>query len=219
MSRWFYKFMTRKAAFIVGMCGTVKRYELQKHMNRKILKKELNNNQVSNIQFLNSFKERSRGQKQRYYSGQMISTTKGFCHECHRLSNGGLKTSNNRPDQDQVREIACKMHGYTINDISCDSQALLEKKRSVTLPVLNHETDTPGRHASSDELMRNLKKINNGVKHLLNRDTEVNIVANEWKLVGLIMDRLIFWTFFSVTCCCSGTLLIVLPILKHSDLI
>ena len=97
---------------------------------------------------------------------------------------------------------------------------LQDSKRSATLPVLNYETDTPGGCTNSDELARNLKKINNGIKHLLSRESEAsNLVANEWKLIGIIMDRLLFWTFFTITVSSSCFLLIVLPVLKHQDLI
>ena len=72
----------------------------------------------------------------------------------------------------------------------------------------------------SEHVIKSLKKINNNVKILINKSNELNTRSiNEWKLVALIIDRLVFWLFALVTMCSSIFLLIILPILKHRDFI
>ena len=105
-----------------------------------------------------------------------------------------------------------------------DLNTLSKANRSNTLPMLNYEYDVVGEGSEyfykNDEILRNIKKINNGIKQLLGRENEnSNVIANEWKLIGIIMDRLIFWTFFTITICSSSFLLIILPVLKHYDFI
>ena len=44
-------------------------------------------------------------------------------------------------------------------------------------------------------------------------------INSEWKLVAMILDRLLFWIFFVVTTLSSSILLLVFPILKNKDLL
>ena len=46
-----------------------------------------------------------------------------------------------------------------------------------------------------------------------------NNLQNEWKLVALIVDRVLFWLFSILTIVSSVILLLVLPILKNRELI
>lgn len=50
-------------------------------------------------------------------------------------------------------------------------------------------------------------------------EEKIKRVATEWQLIGLIVDRVLFWSF-AITCFFSSMLtLVVLPILKHRDII
>lgn len=161
MSRTFYNFMTRKAAFMVGMSDTVKRYENQTKMyNNKVLKKK----KLQDKKLIESVKKNER--------------------------------LNQEGDNRQER-IQCK-NNYQHFVISQNN--------------LSHYRD--------DDLTKNIKKLRTEVKTLLSKDSEeCNLVSNEWKLVALIVDRLLFWLFFIVTFSSSTFLLFILPVLKHKDII
>ncbi len=223
MSRGFYYFITRRAAILVGMRGTVKRYEKLKQMQRRHTRRDISAsssqqkysepNQISNITFLSSFKK------------SQTSTNKQHKLSKHRMSNGFITTASN-PDNRNFHYVDknCKIHGLSRHIDSASLYEVVNNHQSVTLPLINCDTTetTPcDLHMNNEELLRNIKKLNNGVKHLLSRDAELisNINANEWKLVGIIMDRVIFWSFFTMTCIASSCLLIIFPTLKHNDII
>lgn len=232
MSRRFYYFMTRKAAFAVGMCSTVKRYEAQKQIGkicRKSFKKEIVKNQINNVEFMNSLKERRKSNIGLYMPGHnnySFSTLNkpNFIHM--NQSNGILKskTEDVLIELEHRDKINQDMRYYNMMQNFTELNKVSKANRSNTLPVLNYESGIVGGgsecYNKSDEILKSIKKINNGVKHLLSRDNETsNVIANEWKLIGIIMDRLIFWTFFTITICSSSFLLIILPVLKHYDII
>lgn len=212
MSRCFYKFITEKVAFLVGMKSTVKRYE-QRIIQQKVYKKDSHTN---NIQFINSFKDRTKASH--LYNGyasssQFICTNKDS-------SQNHVQLKSHTDDILTDKEIKVKKYRLheikRRNDLNDLHNASVEMKRS--LPVLNYETDSI--NFKNDELLKNIKKINASVKSILNKDKEENsAIVNEWKLIGIIMDRLLFWMFFSITLSSSSILLIILPILKHTDTI
>lgn len=145
MSRRLYFFMTRKAAYAVGMGSTVKRFEAQKQIGKNRMN---------------------------------LRCRKAYKNETVHINN--VELNNPQTNLHQIRECCNK----------------------------------------NDKILKSIKKINNGLRHLLSRENEAsNVIASEWKLIGIIMDRLIFWTFFNITVCSASFLLIILPILKHLDLI
>ncbi len=229
MSRRFYYFMTRKAAFVVGMCSTVKRYEAQKQIGkiyRKTNKKETIKNQTNNM-FFNSSKDRQKSNIGLHMPRQKNNNSHLTSHQQSYINkpNGMLKSKT----EDHIELERCdktnkEIRYYNMIQNLSDLNTLSKANRSNTLPMLNYEYDVVGEGSEyfykNDEILRNIKKINNGVKHLLGRENEnSNVIANEWKLIGIIMDRLIFWTFFTITICSSSFLLIILPVLKHYDFI
>ena len=197
--------MTRKAAFLVGMTSTVKRYE-QRIIHQKVYKKDPHTN---NVQFINSFKDRSKAKL--LYNGYASSNQFKDSAQNH---HGLLKSQTD----DFLTDKEIKVRKYRPHEIKRRNDSVsYDMKRS--LPVLNYETDTF--NFKHDELLKNMKKINATVKLLLNKDKEEknSAIVNEWKLIGIIMDRLLFWMFFSITFSSSSILLIILPILKHTDTI
>ena len=163
MSRSFYHFMTRKAAFMVGMSDTVKRYEHQTKINQdnKAFKKK----KTQDVKLTETIDKNEKS-----YQG----------------------------DENHER-TQCKNNIY--------QHLIISHKNS------NH-------HHKDDELTKNIKKLRTEVKTLLSKDSEEsNLVSNEWKLVALIVDRLLFWLFFIVTLSSSTFLLLILPVLKHKDII
>ena len=76
---------------------------------------------------------------------------------------------------------------------------------------------------SQNELFNsNLFLLEKHLKHLINKqkhDEERNEMINEWKLMALIMDRLLFWIFASLTIFSSVLCLVIIPYLKNSGYI
>jgi hypothetical protein len=68
----------------------------------------------------------------------------------------------------------------------------------------------------------NMYLLEKHLKHLINkqkREEDRNEVINEWKLMALIMDRLLFWLFAFFTVLGSVLCLIIIPFLKNSGYI
>jgi hypothetical protein len=88
-----------------------------------------------------------------------------------------------------------------------------------SFPVFSHT-----KKAREEYILKNVKRINTGVTCLrrIREKSAVNfnnIIETEWKLIGLIVDRLFFWL---IGLCCfvsSMITLVILPVLKHEDLI
>lgn len=63
------------------------------------------------------------------------------------------------------------------------------------------------------------EELLSSIRTLINKQEEVeaqnNLVA-EWRLVAQVVDRILFWCFFSFTFCSSALILVVLPIYKRS---
>jgi nicotinic acetylcholine receptor len=50
-------------------------------------------------------------------------------------------------------------------------------------------------------------------------EERVTSIKNEWKLIALIVDRVLFWVFTVLTFVSSVVLLVVIPVLKNRDVI
>jgi hypothetical protein len=60
------------------------------------------------------------------------------------------------------------------------------------------------------------------LKHLINKqqhEEDRNEIISEWKLMALIMDRLLFWLFALLTILSTVLCLIIIPCLKNADYI
>jgi hypothetical protein len=72
------------------------------------------------------------------------------------------------------------------------------------------------------ELRDTIEVFSANIKHhLLKKEQEerVNVIKNEWKLIALIVDRVLFWVFSFLTVVSSVVLLVVIPILKNRNVI
>lgn len=68
--------------------------------------------------------------------------------------------------------------------------------------------------ATETALIDNMNKIFEKLNFTANENKQT-----EWKLIALIIDRLLFWGFTIMTLISSLLLLIILPVLKHYDII
>lgn len=67
-------------------------------------------------------------------------------------------------------------------------------------------------------LNSNLYLLEKHLKHLIGKqkhEEERNEIVNEWKLMALIMDRLLFWLFTALTILSTVLCLIIIPYLKN----
>lgn len=68
----------------------------------------------------------------------------------------------------------------------------------------------------------NMHLLEKHLKHLIDkqkREEDRNEIINEWKLMALIMDRLLFWTFTIFTILSTILCLIIIPFLKNAGYI
>lgn len=72
------------------------------------------------------------------------------------------------------------------------------------------------------DLIETVEIFSKNLKEYLSRqdqDTERSCSQNEWKLIALVVDRVLFWTFFILTFVSTIFLLIIVPILKNRNFI
>ncbi|CAF1092032.1 unnamed protein product [Rotaria sp. Silwood1] len=73
-------------------------------------------------------------------------------------------------------------------------------------------------HSQHEYFNSNMTLLEKHLKHLIDkqkREEERNEIINEWKLMALIMDRLLFWLFTFLTILSTLLCLIIIPCLKN----
>ncbi|CAF1236098.1 unnamed protein product [Rotaria magnacalcarata] len=77
-------------------------------------------------------------------------------------------------------------------------------------------------HSQYEYFNSNMSLLEKHLKHLIDkqkREEDRNEIINEWKLMALIMDRLLFWLFASLTILSTLLCLIIIPFLKNAGYI
>ena len=69
------------------------------------------------------------------------------------------------------------------------------------------------------ERLEKLEKFNPPSSNDDNDDDKKNIIKNEWKLIALIVDRVLFWVFSVLILVSSVAILFVVPLLKNANII
>ncbi|CAF3073123.1 unnamed protein product [Rotaria sp. Silwood2] len=92
----------------------------------------------------------------------------------------------------------------------------------VLIPQQSHPLSSSPRnlinHTQYECFNSNMSLLEKHLKHLINKqkhEEEKNEIINEWKLMALIMDRLLFWIFTSLTILSTLLCLIIIPCLKN----
>lgn len=73
-----------------------------------------------------------------------------------------------------------------------------------------------------DELIQTINVFSKNINHYMVKqklDDKINSIKNEWKLMALIVDRILFWIFTVLTVVSTVFLLLIVPILKNRNLI
>lgn len=75
--------------------------------------------------------------------------------------------------------------------------------------------------SQSKKVLKGINKLRSDVKYLISKESnfEYTRISDEWKLVGLIVDRVLFWSFFFMIFVSTTGLLIVIPVLKNREFI
>lgn len=98
-------------------------------------------------------------------------------------------------------------------------QIVLIPEQTRPLPALR----TVGRLPTQPELFHsNMFLLEKHLKHLIDRqknEEDRSEIVNEWKLMALIMDRLLFWLFTALTLLSTIFCLIIIPWLKNAGYI
>lgn len=96
----------------------------------------------------------------------------------------------------------------------------------VLIPQQSPRLASPPRYPHSNSQYEyfnsNMFLLEKHLKHLIDkqkREEERNELINEWKLMALIMDRLLFWIFTTLTLLSTLICLIVIPCLKNAGYI
>lgn len=88
--------------------------------------------------------------------------------------------------------------------------------------TLTQSTSTIHPHSQYHLFNSNMYLLERHLKHLIEKqkhEEERNEVISEWKLMALIMDRLLFWLFAFFTLLSTVLCLIIIPLLKNSGYI
>jgi hypothetical protein len=91
-----------------------------------------------------------------------------------------------------------------------------QQSTSTSSPILNNS------HPHYTLFNSNMYLLEKHLKHLINKqklEEDRNEIINEWKLMALIMDRLLFWLFTFFTILSTVLCLIIIPLLKNSGYI
>ncbi|CAF3914274.1 unnamed protein product [Adineta steineri] len=98
------------------------------------------------------------------------------------------------------------------------SQIVLIPEQSHPLPSIRNTNIT-----SHYELFNsNMYLLEKHLKHIMDKqklEEDRNEIVNEWKLMALIMDRLLFWIFMTLTFVSTILCLIIIPLLKNAGYI
>jgi hypothetical protein len=97
----------------------------------------------------------------------------------------------------------------------------------VLIPQQSHPLTSSGSivtnsHSQYHLFNSNMYLLEKHLKHLINKqknEEDRNEIINEWKLMALIMDRLLFWLFAFFTLLSTVLCLIIIPLLKNSGYI
>jgi len=94
----------------------------------------------------------------------------------------------------------------------------------VLIPQQSHSSSPIPFHSQTnyDLFQSNMYLLEQHLKHLVDKqklEEERNEIVNEWKLMALIMDRLLFWLFASLTILSTVLCLIIIPCLKNAGYI
>ncbi|CAF2615057.1 unnamed protein product [Rotaria sp. Silwood2] len=92
----------------------------------------------------------------------------------------------------------------------------------VLIPQQSHPLSSSPRnlinHTQYECFNSNMSLLEKHLKHLINKqkhEEEKNEIINEWKLMALIMDRLLFWIFIYLSILIRVLCLIIIPCLKN----
>jgi hypothetical protein len=240
LPRKFYYIMTKNVAFYVGMSSTVKRYESiepseKKNLNNKneIIKSAIlncNDEVLSLKNNLNIIKEDKMKKNCRCHS---LSTCIFYDHsEINKRSSESIQQNfvNNfkqsiTSDNDNLNNTSflIKQQG-NLNEISKSSTSLSSRKRhqSYMIPHSSMCDECNRMYQMNKEHIESLNIFSRHLKEYIKKDNlnfHNNNLQNEWKLVALIVDRVLFWLFSILTIVSSVILLLILPILKNRELI
>ncbi len=90
-------------------------------------------------------------------------------------------------------------------------------------PFSSSSSEIPFNYSSHYNLFNsNMYLLEKHLKRLINKqkyEEDRNEIINEWKLMALIMDRLLFWLFAALTILSTVLCLIIIPFLKNAGYI
>lgn len=239
LPRKFYYFMTKKVAFYVGMNSTVRRYESMdqkdkndRNKNDHIKSAILNcNDEVLSLKnSLCIIKDDSIKKNCRCNS---LSTCIFYDHsELNKKSSENLQKSIQNTLKKSITSDNENINNFStmnkqpsnLNEISESSTSLSSRKKhqSFMIPISSMCIECSRVKQINKEHIDSLNIFSKYLKEFIKKDDlscHNNNLQNEWKLVALIVDRVLFWLFSILTIVSSVILLLVLPILKNRELI
>jgi hypothetical protein len=244
MSRRFYFFMTRRIGFFIGMKKTIERYEASHMMSERHVKMMLKNRHRASFYQSTVIEDELANLKTYWIDNRQSravnidakSTTHTSCWSCKRMDESVEQletqnaTSKNKTNLKWKVTSSQSNHVKSSNSNHLESVSTLGNTQCSICKHHTHRSRTPQQNAAhwtpfpeqADRLIESIKIFNKNLKSFLNKQELTSLRENiqtEWKLIALIVDRLLFWIFMFLTVVSSVCLLIVIPVLKNRNLI
>lgn len=159
-----------------------------------------------------------------------------FVEVKRRNTSGNDDESNEIDDQELVREFLPKTsigngeirqlrHSHQSNHTNRSRHVqpiVLIPEQSHSVSPVSTTTILANPCSHSQLFNSNMFLLERHLKHLIQKqklEEDRNEIVNEWKLMAIIMDRLLFWLFTTFTLLSTILCLIIIPFLKNSGYI
>jgi len=238
MSRRFYFFMTRRIGFLIGMKKTIERYEASHMMSERHVKLMLKSRHRASF-YQSTVIEDELANLKTYWIDNHANQTKSTatsisCLSCKRNDKSVERFPTPNPSSNKNdlkrKETSCQS---TSRGRSCnrfESVSALGNTQCSICKHIHRSASNNNTHSTAsspfpeqaDRLIESIRIFNKNLKSFLNKQELTSLRENiqtEWKLIALIVDRLLFWIFMLLTVVSSVCLLIVVPVLKNRNLI
>ncbi|CAF0749300.1 unnamed protein product [Brachionus calyciflorus] len=152
---------------------------------------ELNNKKVKN-KLLNSKQKANSTDSDDYFE---IIKNRFDSKELQKTKSPLIKISTDKLNDQNQNMYKCKCN-------LCQTKELNNKKRKY-----------------KKDLIETIELFSNNLKDYLSKDYGQTNNTNEWKLIALIIDRVLFWIFTFLTVVSTLILLVVIPVLKNRNIL
>ena len=131
------------------------------------------------------------------------------------LSNSSSQCNGDIPLTSTTTKRSHSHHRQSSSSYSRVPQIVLIPQQSHPLSLRSENVEC---QTNAELFNSNMYLLEQHLKHLIDKqkaDDDKNEIINEWKLMALIMDRILFWLFAFLTIISTLICLIIIPCLKN----